>query len=211
MSENEGRRLAMMHDSQEAFYEYVLEHPDQFNQVEAWDEAEAWSDKLVTAAEAFAEQAHAGQYRKDHVTPYIVHPERVADTVRYVQGVTPSMVAAAWLHDVVEDCDVTLETIEAAFGPMVAEYVGWVTNPSKGSKENRRVRKRMDREHLAKAPWKAKVIKLADRIDNLRDIVTEAPGFTKLYRMESRQLHSEALLGVDKKLEWELQREYERE
>ncbi len=211
MSKSVQRRLAMMHDSKEAFYEYVLAHPDQFHQVEAWTEAVEWSERMLDAAQSFAESAHTGQRRKDGVTPYIIHPERVAGLVRDVEGATPSMIAASWLHDVVEDCEVTLETIESVFGPMVAEYVGWVTNPSKDSKENRRVRKRMDREHLAKAPWHAKVIKLADRLDNLRDIITEAPGFTRLYRMESRQLHSEALLGTNEALELALQREYERE
>lgn len=87
---------------------------------------------LIERAKAFATKAHEGQMRKDGKNPYITHPEAVAKYVaesEYARTVWPeSIIAAAWLHDVVEDCNVTLGEIEKEFGPKVRHLVDGVTD-----------------------------------------------------------------------------------
>lgn len=65
----------------------------------------------VLLASEFAKVAHAGQFRRDGVTPYITHPEAVANMLR---GESDEVLATAWLHDVVEDCGATHATLAAA-------------------------------------------------------------------------------------------------
>ena len=143
-------------------------------------------------AMVFAMNAHNGQFRKYTGEPYIVHCAGVVELVRKCVH-TPEMVAAAWLHDTVEDCGVTLATIEEKFGAKVAALVEQLTDVSKPSDGNRAVRKAIDRAHTAKATWKAKTIKLADLIDNSRSIIERDPEFAKVYLAEKRLLLDEAL------------------
>jgi (p)ppGpp synthase/HD superfamily hydrolase len=98
------------------------------------------------------------------------------------------MVAAAFLHDVVEDTPHTLDEIVAEFGPEVARLVAELTSPSKGMKASRHERKRIDRDHLATASHEATVIKLLDRIDNLQEMVDAPSNFRRRYCEESRLL-----------------------
>jgi (p)ppGpp synthase/HD superfamily hydrolase len=147
---------------------------------------------LEARARAFATEAHGAidQRRKYTGEPYIVHPIAVAELVRSVPH-TPEMIAAALLHDVVEDTPETLAEIETAFGAKVAELVGWLTDVSKPSDGNRRVRKHLDLLHTAEAPPDAKTIKLADLIDNTLTISRHDRSFWPVYRREK-----EALLQV---------------
>lgn len=146
-------------------------------------------DDLERRAYEFARAAHAaaGQRRKYTGEPYIVHPAAVAELVRSVPH-TPQMVAAALLHDVVEDTPVTLEQVRDEFGPEVAEFVDWLTDVSRPADGIRRVRKDIDLRHTAKAPPAAKTIKLADLIDNTITISRHDPGFWKVYRREKLAL-----------------------
>lgn len=145
----------------------------------------------------FAQNAHYGQFRKDGYTPYFEHPKRVALMVTEYPSANKEMIAAAFLHDVMEDCGVTYENLKQMFGSPVADLVQWLTNPSKGSKEPRAVRKTQDREHIKSAPLEAKVIKLFDRLDNLQDAESLPSDFRKLYVKESEQL-LEVLTGIPK-------------
>ena len=161
---------------------------------------------MIGKAQAFATAAHAEQTRKYHGGPYIDHPRRVAERVAALPGATDAMVAAAWLHDVVEDCGVTLTTIEAEFGADVASIVGQLTHTSKVDYPhlNRAGRKAKDREHLAAAGREAKLIKLVDRIDNLRDLASSGDvDFSKVYAAEALLL-LDALGDVDAALAAEL-------
>ena len=144
---------------------------------------------IIIRARVFATAAHAavGQVRKYTFEPYIVHPAEVASIVMS-HGGTDAMVAAAWLHDVVEDTGVTIETIRAELGTEVAELVGWLTDVSKPEDGNRARRKAMDREHTAAAPSEAQTIKLADLISNSRSIMAHDPAFAKTYLEEKRLL-----------------------
>jgi (p)ppGpp synthase/HD superfamily hydrolase len=114
-----------------------------------------------------------------------VHPAEVAKIVRDAGG-TDAMVAAAWLHDTVEDTGVTIETIRAEFGVEVAELVEWLTDVSKPEDGPRWLRKKMDREHTAAAPAEAQTIKLADLISNTKTIMAHDAKFAKIYLEEKR-------------------------
>jgi (p)ppGpp synthase/HD superfamily hydrolase len=98
------------------------------------------------------------------------------------------MIAAALLHDVVEDTHVTLDQIEDRFGNEVAELVGWLTDISRPEDGNRRTRKALDRFHSADAPAEAQTIKLADLIHNTISIAEHDPNFWKVYREEKIEL-----------------------
>lgn len=144
---------------------------------------------MVVRARTFAIGAHnAIDHRRKYTgDPYHVHLQGVAHLVSSVPH-TDEMVAAAWLHDTVEDTKVTHDDIRSEFGPDVAGLVYWLTNASKPEDGNRAVRKAIDREHLAKAPLPAKIVKLADLIDNTRTIVKYDPDFAKIYMNEKAKL-----------------------
>jgi (p)ppGpp synthase/HD superfamily hydrolase len=145
---------------------------------------------VVRKAQVYAMAAHAavGQRRKYTNEPYIVHPAEVAKIVAGVPGSTPDMVAAAWLHDVVEDTDCTYTDVHMAFGADIAALVGWLTDVSKPEDGNRAVRKARDRAHTAEAPAEAQTIKLADLISNSRSIMQHDPAFARTYLEEKRML-----------------------
>ena len=145
---------------------------------------------IVERARVFATAAHAAvaQLRKYTNEPYIVHPAEVARIVAVTEGTTHEMIAAAWLHDVVEDTGVTLETIRAEFGDEVATLVGWLTDVSRPDHGNRAARKAVDRAHSAAAPAEAQTIKYADLISNTRSIMAHDEKFAKTYLEEKRLL-----------------------
>lgn len=146
-------------------------------------------NKIIAAAQ-FAADAHVGQVRKWTGAPYITHPARVASRAILSPEAGESMVCAAWLHDTIEDCEVTVYELNDLFGGWVASLVSWLTNASKGSDLPRAERKKLDREKLFGAPIESKQIKLLDRIDNLRELpcTAETAGFCQLYAEESKLL-----------------------
>lgn len=152
-------------------------------------------------AKEFARKAHKDQFRKYKNEPYIEHPIRVAGLVRTVPH-TQEMICAAYLHDVVEDTGITIEEIEGKFGGKVAKLVGELTDvyvKENYRHLNRRARKKKEVERLSKISPEAKTVKLADLIDNTRDIVENDRGFARKYVPEMEQL-AEALVGGDFKL-----------
>ena len=140
-------------------------------------------------AKEFATLAHekVGQKRKYTGEPYINHPAAVVELVRGVKH-TNAMLCAAWLHDTVEDCGISLDEIERIFGFEVASLVDQLTDVSKPSDGNRATRKAIDRDHIAKATPEAKTIKLADLIDNTHSIVERDPSFARVYLKEKMLL-----------------------
>lgn len=144
---------------------------------------------IVERAFIFAVNAHEAikQRRKYTGEPYFMHPVAVASIVSKVPH-TEGMLAAAMLHDTVEDAGVILIDIERKFGAEVAELVGWLTDISRPEDGNRAARKAIDREHTARAPAQAKTIKLADLIDNTASIVRHDPAFARVYLKEKAAL-----------------------
>lgn len=144
---------------------------------------------LVATARAFAIKAHASidQRRRYTGEPYIVHPAKV---VRIVSGTphTKAMLAAAWLHDVVEDTPVTMEDLAAVFPKQVVELVDWLTEHTTPADGNRATRKRIECDRIGRAPAAAQTIKLADLIDNTSSIVAHDPEFAVTYLAELASL-----------------------
>lgn len=170
---------------------------------------------MILRAARLAAVAHNGQMRKwVHLTadPYILHPMRVAGLVTLSLWSTPTMVAAAYLHDVLEDTILTeADLIANGFDNEVVWFVKQLTNASKLDPllagKPRVVRKAADRVKLASACKEVKLIKLADRIDNLRDMGNSAvpADFAVMYKNESKQL-LEVLKGTDSELEAQLEK-----
>ena len=155
---------------------------------------------IVDKAARFASLHHAavGQVRKYKYDPYIVHPASVAKIVASVSD-NEAMIAAAWLHDTVEDTTATIEDIRAEFGKEISILVEMLTDVSVPSDGNRAKRKSIDRNHTALASPAAKTIKLADLIDNSSSIIEHDPKFAKVY-LEEKRLLLEVLTQGDKSL-----------
>lgn len=142
---------------------------------------------MLIEAIRFATQAHKGQTRKYTNRPYIEHPLRVMG--RAIEfGANDDEASAAVLHDVVEDCGISLEEIQKHFGLRVARLVEGLTNPSKGSTLPRAKRKEIDRTYLKSQPFECKIIKLIDRIDNIQEMTNADKKFIIKYCDESRLL-----------------------
>jgi len=123
-------------------------------------------------AVSFAAHKHRHQLRRDGRTPFIAHPFRVALIVRDLFGVADEEVlAAAILHDTIEDTATDFDDIEEMFGRRVADLVSVLTKDMRLPEDERE--REYDRR-LAAGPWEARLIKLADVYDNISDSVTAA-------------------------------------
>lgn len=136
---------------------------------------------LVLRAAQFAAHKHRDQRRKDtNASPYINHPIALANILRLEGQVQDAMViAAALLHDTIEDTETSYEELRGQFGVKVAEIVVEVTDTKWLQKKSR---KRLQISKAAKASEGAKLVKLADKICNLRDIIANPPGDWSLER-----------------------------
>lgn len=173
------------------------------NLLRAMNGSHGW---MIAVAYAFSTAAHGavGQLRptvEDPLTPYIVHPTEVADIVA---GVTddPNTIMAALLHDVVEDTQVSILTIERFFGVMVASYVIELTDyytKERFPELNRDERKSLEAKRLGTISNTAKTIKLADGISNTPSIAINRPKFMPTYGKEKRNTIT-YLVGGDERL-----------
>lgn len=157
---------------------------------------------LIDRARVFAEAKHSAQKRKYTGEPYYNHLHEVATLVQAFGG-TDEQIAAAYLHDTVEDQGVKLEDLRAHFGNEVAHLVYWLTDQSKPEDGNRAARKEIDREHTRLASPEAKSVKLADLISNTMSIGRRDPGFAKVYFDEKVKL-MEHLADADLPQLWHL-------
>jgi (p)ppGpp synthase/HD superfamily hydrolase len=140
---------------------------------------------MIDSAIAFAATAHAGQKRKYVGTPYIVHPIEVMTIVHSVTQ-DEAVLAAAVLHDVLEDTPVGQYALLKRFGQRVLDLVIELTEVEVPG--NRTVRKAAEAARLAGVSPDAQTIKLADLISNTATIVELAPGFARVYLAEKKVL-----------------------
>jgi len=135
----------------------------------------------VLEALAFAAHKHRDQRRKDAAaSPYINHPIALANVLVREGAVSePDVVAAALLHDTLEDTQTSPGELRAAFGERVARVVEEVTDDKSLPKAER---KRLQIEHAAAISREAKLVKLADKICNLRDMADHPPASWDLVR-----------------------------
>ena len=136
---------------------------------------------LLLKAVAFSADRHRDQRRKgSDASPYINHPLDVADVLANIGGVTDvTILVAAVLHDTVEDTSATPEELEQAFGRDVRLLVEEVSDDKRLDKTER---KRLQIDHAAALSTDAKVIKLGDKICNVRDIYDNPPADWSLQR-----------------------------
>jgi guanosine-3',5'-bis(diphosphate) 3'-pyrophosphohydrolase len=129
---------------------------------------------LIFKALAFAAHKHRDQRRKDvKASPYINHPIALADVLCNEGGITDeNVLCTALLHDTVEDTETTPEELTQLFGKTISELVMELTDDKTLPKAER---KRLQIEHAAHASYQAKLVKLADKISNLRDIAATPP------------------------------------
>lgn len=159
---------------------------------------------LILKAVHFAAEKHRSQRRKDTLaSPYINHPIQVTDILWRLGGVRDTtLLLASILHDTIEDTDATPEEIKAEFGEEVLALVLEVTDDRSLPKEVRKQRQ------VETAPYKshrAKMLKIADKISNIQDIIRTPPKDWSLERRQEYVLWSErvvaGLRGVNEKLE----------
>lgn len=152
-------------------------------------------NEMTADAKKLAEKAHEGQFRKGSRIPYITHPIAVAEILSEA-GMDSEIIAAGYLHDTIEDTDVTLDDLKILFGVEVAELVNGATekrDPSMGSgPENWEERKMHTIEYLKmSASWRVKAVALADKLSNLRSI-------SKDYETSGAELWKRFNAGKDK-------------
>ena len=136
---------------------------------------------LIVRALEFAAHKHRDQRRKDaQASPYINHPIALANVLVSEGGVDdPVVLSAALLHDTVEDTQTTTAELRAAFGDKIAGIVEEVTDDKNLVKAER---KRLQIEHAAHISREAKLVKLADKICNVRDVANHPPAKWDLAR-----------------------------
>jgi (p)ppGpp synthase/HD superfamily hydrolase len=142
--------------------------------------------RIVALASNVAMEAHHKQVRKYTGAPYWTHCLAVATQVE-LWGGTPEMIAAAYLHDVLEDTDYPLTRLYEVFGSPVVNLVRELTDEFTKDRYpamNRAERKDAEARRLGRVSLEARVIKLADINDNTSSIVAHDPNFAKVYLRE---------------------------
>lgn len=140
---------------------------------------------LIEKAKVFCEDCHDGQKRKFSGNPYEVHPKNVARVLRNFTD-DGEIIASGYLHDVVEDSELTIEGVRASFTDRVANIVDELTNDSEA----------IELEYIGKTYYMcdkiwnmsddALLVKLADRYDNVKDLNNQVPdNFRKKYSKET--------------------------
>jgi (p)ppGpp synthase/HD superfamily hydrolase len=153
-----------------------------------YESTREWKSEVLFDAVLFAAERHEGQVRKGDQVPYITHPLRVARILWEEWGIrSVNVLAAAILHDTVEDTETTLEELADRFGPRIATTVGEVSDDQSLPAEEK---KRLQIIHAPTMSHDAQLVKMADRIDNLRDMATTSWSEEKkaTYRYWGREL-----------------------
>ena len=150
---------------------------------------------LLDRAIVFAVRAHAGTERRGKGFPYIVHPMEAVEIVATMTN-DQELLAAAALHDTVEDTSTTIEQIRTEFGNRVAELVATESDEphqSGDSIENWRARKQAAIDRLSHAPLDSKMVALGDKLSNMRaiarDYAMQGDALWNLFHSKDRKDH----------------------
>lgn len=126
-------------------------------------------------AALFAINAHANTERRGKGFPYIIHPMEAAEIVATITN-DQEILAAAMLHDVIEDCDVSIEEIRKEFGDRVATLVASESDkqfPGLSEEESWKARKQFAIDRLKGLPRDGKIVALGDKLSNMRAIARD--------------------------------------
>jgi len=162
--------------------------------------------ELLDRAIVFAVRAHAGTERRGKGFPYIVHPLEAVEIVATMTS-DQELLAAAALHDTVEDTDVTIEQIRAEFGDRIASLVAVDSDtPVLGvsREESWRIRKQAAIDRIAAASHDAKIVALGDKLSNMRaiarDYAMQGDNLWNLFRLKDRKDHGWHYRGLAESL-----------
>jgi len=156
---------------------------------------------LVDRAIKFAVDAHHNTERRGKGFPYIVHPMEAVEIVATITS-DPELMAAAVLHDTIEDTDVTVQQIRDAFGDRVADLVhaesdqlnGEVFTGGDNEEETWHARKQAAIDRLAAAPHDAKIVALGDKLSNMRaiwrDYQTKGDALWSIFHVKDKASHA---------------------
>lgn len=150
-------------------------------------------NKTIIAAKTMALTYHAQHLRPNNTSePCIVH---LAEVASYVADATrdADTIAAAWLHDVLEDTSASLNDIQHQVNNTTATLVDWLTDPPEWKALRLDIRKSRQAQRIARAPEAAKLVKLADQISNIRSVLFDPPID---WRLEKSQQYIQGALTV---------------
>ena len=166
--------------------------------------------ELIKAAKLFANSNHQriAAHRNPAWQSIEVHLKSVTQMVSCVSE-NEETIAAAWLHDIVEDTSVTLDDIERRFGGAVAKIVGELTRVRRSGRGTRGARFVLDRQHFASVSGAAKTVRIADLIDTCRDLYKRDHASLGTCAREAREMVP-ALEGGDARLLERLKRDLEK-
>ncbi len=150
---------------------------------------------LLDRAILFAVRAHSGTERRGKGFPYIVHPMEAVSIVATMSS-DQELLAAAALHDTVEDTDVTVDTLRAEFGERVAALVAEESDvliEGQSEQESWHARKQAAIDRLSCASYEAKMVALADKLSNMRaiarDYAVQGDALWDLFHVKERSEH----------------------
>ena len=150
---------------------------------------------LLDRAIVFAVRAHAGTERRGKGFPYIVHPLEAVEIVATMTN-DQELLAAAALHDTVEDTDVTIEQIRAEFGERIASLVASESDivvSGVSEEDSWHARKQAAIDRLAQASHDAKIVALGDKLSNMRaiarDYAVQGDTLWELFHVKDKKLH----------------------
>lgn len=156
--------------------------------------------RLILDALEFAAHAQGAQRREDAGDSYLVHLAEVAAACGGHEPFDPILVAAALLHDVVEDTSVTEADLRTRFGGDIAALVMEVTDPPDMPRDNKQA---IQAEHMARASERARLLKLADKTSNVAELADLPAPATDAMRnyLAGARLVVDACRGTDPRME----------
>ncbi|MEK6870859.1 MAG: HD domain-containing protein [Thermoproteota archaeon] len=141
---------------------------------------------IILGAKKFAQEKHKNQKRKDGVTPYSDHLEGVVNRLKNLGVTDKDVLCAAWLHDIIEDTDVTFDQINERFGREVAVMVLSLSKDQNILKKDREIQYI---SQLKDASFQTKIIKLCDISANLKDLANAPISKTQKNKQIKKILH----------------------
>ncbi|MEK6832269.1 MAG: HD domain-containing protein [Thermoproteota archaeon] len=141
---------------------------------------------IILGAKKFAQEKHKNQKRKDGVTPYSDHLEGVVNRLKNLGVTDKDVLCAAWLHDIIEDTDVTFDQINERFGREVAVIVLSLSKDQNILKKDREIQYI---SQLKDASFQTKIIKLCDISANLKDLANAPISKTQKNKQIKKILH----------------------